>query len=349
MFDIEGEMMENRAKILAKIESFPTPGRHGDWQCLLHQMVSSYLVHHGFSSTAEAFNKSTGQRIEEDLPSIKNRQNIQRLVLAGKIGDAIHTTEKLYPELLRNNPNLHFMLKVRQFIEMVSGCDSLETILMDEDEDDTSNSNSEDGPIANGNSNAKKDDHATNGNSITPEENNSPTDEGEMEVDPPGRLSVMVNPGRFDKLIKFGQSLQVMLNELEQTKGIKSERNTRLLQDAFSLLAYSDPWSSPVGWQLEHQERESVSAALNSAILESKQLPGRPPLEVALSHTKQLLKSMAGNELGACAFANTDDFFANSGSPQSASSKRSSSLSSQGQKSQTYSVGTSGGDTPMMQ
>ena len=62
------------------------------------------------------------------------------------------------------------------------------------------------------------------------------------------------------------------------------------LQDAFSLLAYSDPWSSPVGWQLSAKERESVSAALNSAILESRQLPGKPPLEVALAHTKELIK-----------------------------------------------------------
>ena len=62
------------------------------------------------------------------------------------------------------------------------------------------------------------------------------------------------------------------------------------MQDAFSLLAYSDPWSSPVGWQLSAKERESVSAALNSAILESRQLPGKPPLEVALAHTKELIK-----------------------------------------------------------
>jgi hypothetical protein len=47
-FDIEGEMMEHRTKISRQIEAFPTPGRHGDWQCLLHHMVSSYLVHHGF-------------------------------------------------------------------------------------------------------------------------------------------------------------------------------------------------------------------------------------------------------------------------------------------------------------
>ena len=38
-------------------------------------------------------------------------------------------------------------------------------------------------------------------------------------------------------------------------------------QDAFSLLAYSDPWNSPVGYQLSVVQREPVCMALNSAIL----------------------------------------------------------------------------------
>lgn len=40
-----------------------------------------------------------------------------------------------------------------------------------------------------------------------------------------------------------------------------------MFQDAFSLLAYSNPWASPLGWQLCPSRRESVCAALNSAIL----------------------------------------------------------------------------------
>ena len=47
----------------------------------------------------------------------------QKLVLAGKMGEAISLTDKLYPGFLQLHPALHFMLKVRQFIEMVSGND----------------------------------------------------------------------------------------------------------------------------------------------------------------------------------------------------------------------------------
>lgn len=335
-FDIEGEMMEHRSKVGRQIEGFPTPGRHGDWQCLLHQMVSSYLVHHGFSSTAEAFNRSTGQKADEDLASIRNRQNIQRLVLSGKIGEAVALTEKLYPGLLETNPTLQFTLKVRQFIEMVSGSDSLDTASCRLQQSDTmhaedsnssngvvgSNNSNSDGMITNGNAEVAK--SATNGNTIAAADGNnveapsssSASDEMTMEVDPSPTSSsadmgnsVLSNPARFDKLIRFGQSLQSLLTDLETARGIKDERNGRLLQDAFSLLAYSDPWSSPVGWQLSAKERESVAAALNSAILESRALPGKPPLEVALAHTKELIKTMANNDLGSSAFANVDEYF----------------------------------------
>lgn len=40
------------------------------------------------------------------------------------MGEAIQTSQNLYPELLEQNPNLLFMLKCRQFIEMVNGTDS---------------------------------------------------------------------------------------------------------------------------------------------------------------------------------------------------------------------------------
>ena len=87
-------------------------------------MIATYLVHHGYCSTAEAFAKSTGQEFGEEVASIKNRQKIQRLVLGGRMGEAIETTTTLYPTLLESRPNLLFLLKVRQFIEMVGGYDS---------------------------------------------------------------------------------------------------------------------------------------------------------------------------------------------------------------------------------
>ena len=46
------------------------------------------------------------------------------MVLDGRMGEAIEKTQQLYPGLLDQNKNLLFMLKCRQFIEMVNGTDS---------------------------------------------------------------------------------------------------------------------------------------------------------------------------------------------------------------------------------
>jgi hypothetical protein len=121
-------------------------------------MVCSYLVHHGYVGAAEAFAKSTGQDIDEEWVNIRNRQSIQKLVLAGKMGEAIAQTDKLYPGFLQLHPALHFMLKVRQFIEMVSGNDSA-------DGNDNHNSTSDDATNSNNDvvMNGKEE---TNGNAV---------------------------------------------------------------------------------------------------------------------------------------------------------------------------------------
>lgn len=86
-------------------------------------MVSSYLIHHGYSSTAETFAKTTSEPFREDLTSIKNRQKILKLVMTGRMGQAIEQTIRSFRGVLENNQNLLFMLKCRQFIEMVNGSD----------------------------------------------------------------------------------------------------------------------------------------------------------------------------------------------------------------------------------
>jgi len=48
---------------------------------------------------------------------------IQHLILEGHTTDAIEKTKELFPTLL-NNKNLLFVLKVRQFIEMINGTES---------------------------------------------------------------------------------------------------------------------------------------------------------------------------------------------------------------------------------
>ncbi|KAK3589290.1 hypothetical protein CHS0354_026941 [Potamilus streckersoni] len=394
MFDIEDYMKEWRMKTSLTVHRFPVSDKKGEWQTTLQRIVSSYLVHYGYCSTAEAFAKSTGQSFEEDITSIRNRQRIQKLVLAGRMGEAIETTQQLYPGLLEHSSNLLFMLKCRQFIEMVNGTDSevrgaairsprsqhsgsnrsspsmspvhhlhsprisggtnsgssspsrskivkghgsqsqssqshsnqtdlqmiseesmnvanakvLNNVAMNGDTTDSrliedvemSDGVTEENSIANGNS----DGHYMNGNNHACE-----VEDDMMEVDGPSQKRQLCGGSQVavEKMLQFGRELQAMSLHLRRECG-KNETNKKALQDAFSLLAYSDPWNSPVGYQLDPVQREPVCAALNSAILESYGLPKKPPLELVIAQATQCMKLMSKAGIGSCAFASVSDY-----------------------------------------
>ena len=74
------------------------------------------------------YNASCSRHCDSSVPlpiSISaHPAEIQLLVLAGRMGEAIELTQRLYPGLLEKQQNLLFLLRVRQFIEMVNGTDS---------------------------------------------------------------------------------------------------------------------------------------------------------------------------------------------------------------------------------
>ncbi|KAM9500135.1 ran-binding protein 9 isoform 1-T1 [Clarias gariepinus] len=389
VFDIEDYMREWRTKIQAQIERCPIGEREGEWQAMIQKMVASYLVHHSYCATAEAFAKSTDQAVHEELASIKNRQKIQKLVLSGRMGEAIETTQQLYPSLLERNPDLLFMLKVRQFIEMVNGTDSEVRCLggrSPKSQDSYPGSprlfNSPthkatgsqaypsglslgcclspgfDSNCCNGVSSSKAHssahshkpcpvttgsgelgvlngsrtqqpsisndvemevDHISNGVSESSSNgflNGSTTHtadiedcEAEMEVESAQSKRQLCGGSQaaIERMIHFGRELQSMSEHLRRERG-KNSANKKMLKDAFSLLAYSDPWNSPVGYQLDSIQREPVCSTLNSAILETHNLPKQPPLAQAVGQATQCLALMARTGIGSCAFASVDDY-----------------------------------------
>ncbi|XP_037644032.1 ran-binding protein 9 isoform X3 [Sebastes umbrosus] len=383
VFDIEDYMREWRTKIQAQIDRFPIGEREGEWQSMIQKMVASYLVHHSYCATAEAFAKSTDQAVHEELASIKNRQKIQKLVLSGRMGEAIETTQQLYPNLLERNPDLLFMLKVRQFIEMVNGTDSEVRCLggrSPKSQDSypgsprpfsspshkasssqpylpgfdsnccngvTSNKSHSSSPHShkpcppgsgstlpasdvslNGSRSQQpitssdmdmEVDHFTNG--VTESSSNGflngsskhatePDDcDADMEVESTQSKRQLCGGSQaaIERMIHFGRELQSMSEHLRRECG-KNSANKKMLKDAFSLLAYSDPWSSPVGYQLDAIQREPVCSTLNSAILETHNLPKQPPLAQAVGQAAQCLTIMARTGSGSCAFASVDDY-----------------------------------------
>ncbi|CAM9483804.1 unnamed protein product [Lampetra fluviatilis] len=385
-FDIENHMQEWRARISAAIARFPTPGSHAAWQGTLHTMVASYLVHHGYCGTAEAFAASTGLEQEEDMRSVRNRHRIQALVLAGRMGEAIEATQQSYPGLLDRYPELLFRLKVRQFVEMVNGTDSEVRSL------GARSPKSQDGlrvppPLASPNCgrsyspaaaeagmscasngrtgrtpHAGRDRRARRTCSPTPHgsgssssryEATSPTPHGSsssssssservsngrqhatngaLESHPPqageslrlllaaGKTAEVAGDderpggprpwalcgGAVEHMVHFGRELQAELQRMcsEISREHTWHLNARALQDAFSLLAYADPWRSPVGYLLGPAQREHTCAALNSTILESLSLPRQPALSMVVGQLSECLRLMPRAGLGSAAFA----------------------------------------------
>ncbi|XP_052404129.1 ran-binding protein 9-like [Carassius gibelio] len=378
VFDIEDYMREWRTKIQAQIDRFPIGEREGEWQAMIQKMVASYLVHHSYCATAEAFAKSTDQAVHEELASIKNRQKIQKLVLSGRMGEAIETTQQLYPSLLERNQDLLFMLKVRQFIEMVNGTDSEVRCLggrspksqdcysgsprlfnspvnkasssqtyqtgfdsnycngVSSKSHTSSHSHKSCPPtmpspelgVLNGSRGQQTNvsaevemevDHFSNGLSESSSNgflNGSSTHgidleecDGDMEVDSAQSKRQLCGGSQaaIERMIQFGRELQSMSEHLRRERG-KNSANKKMLKDAFSLLAYSDPWSSPVGYQLDSIQREPVCSTLNSAILETHNLPKQPPLALSVGQAAQCLSLMARTGSGSCAFASVDDY-----------------------------------------
>ncbi|CAG9864238.1 unnamed protein product [Phyllotreta striolata] len=383
VFDIEDMMRELRSRTRIEINDYPVPESQGEWQAILNKMVSTYLVHHGYCNTAEAFAHITEQPFNEDIGSIKNRQKILKLVLAGRMGEAIDKTSRLYPGLLENNQNLLFMLKCRQFVEMVNGSDieicrkksiggyspnsppletsviqstkcskaknpseqsiedmnrnntarngnncPVETPLIESEDCEMETDASDELPNGHGDSctNGKNSSSNTNkyqngSNSIRSIEDKPEilatccdNDDEDMDlatslldapdVDVPCRKSTTKQS--VERILEFGRELYSMSQRLKTDKN-SNHINEKMLEDAFSLLAYSNPWASPVGWQLEPTQRESVCASLNSAILESNNKPRKPPLEVAMAHAQELVRLMSSSGLGSCAFASLVD------------------------------------------
>lgn len=228
------------------------PVKYIECQTTINKLILSWLIHNGYCSTAEVFSSATRQEFKENVQPIKQRLKIQQLVLSGKINEAIQLTNRLYPEVLSTDLDLLFALKCRQFVEMIY---------------DAETANCSNGSITGD----------CNGNSKDKMELDE--DDGE-EMDDPLAL-----------ILAFGKDLHVLYQELE-TKTGASEKNRSMLQDAFGLLAYSDPEKSPIAWQLDPSERESVCQRLNNAIVQTdaEGCCATPPLEEIIKHTKTLLR-----------------------------------------------------------
>lgn len=126
-YNIEQDMQEALAFTYESIHRVELPQAKTEW---MNNAISAWLAHEGYSRALAAFTKATEQKHldgdccdnkrKESPESMENRRALQKLVLDGKIGEAINRIETLYPTLLTQNKELALLLKCQQFVEMLA-------------------------------------------------------------------------------------------------------------------------------------------------------------------------------------------------------------------------------------
>eukprot|EP00466_Bigelowiella_natans_P001643 jgi/Bigna1/89754/estExt_fgenesh1_pg.C_550022 len=94
-------------------------------------IVMNFFVVAGLKDVAKAFRKDSGLKPEVPLESMQDRMEIREEVFKGDIKRVIEKLNALNPEILKNQPDLDFMLQQQYFIELVreKGPDKIEECL----------------------------------------------------------------------------------------------------------------------------------------------------------------------------------------------------------------------------
>lgn len=250
---------------------------------LLQELVAQFLAHDGYVETARAFAEEvatetaalqTGQReplkkyeVEEDreainrnstkplptppspdslslvLPALTLYSEIRAAILDGDIDKALKHTKAYYANVLEDNPQIHFKLRCRKFLEMMRRSNELTA--------GTSNPNRRrpDSPgIA--------DEHAVFDQEM--ELDDGTWDGDGMDTEEPAAAPFNEV---LTEAVQYGQQL-CMDYPSDENGGDK-----KMLEAIFSLVAYPDPQNSVHGHYLDPAGRVAVAEELNSAIL----------------------------------------------------------------------------------
>ncbi|KAH0606781.1 uncharacterized protein H6S33_003615 [Morchella sextelata] len=266
VFDIDGYMNEEKAMVYNEINSYPTVGLCPvmDEAALIQALVAQYLAHDGYVDTARAFSADVQNEaralvsgreentktleLKEDGDAI-NRQRIRSAILDGDVDHALKFTKQYYPSVFKNNEQIYFRLRCRKLVEMIR--QFAETV--------------HEPPMRNGHDETMVDVFAQD--MEIDDSANSAAEWEKMDVEDEYGS---VGPGTggqvksaLDAAVEYGRQLRLDF----QTDTRPEIR--KALEEAFSLLAYTDPKNSVLAHLLDEKGRISVAEELNSAILVS--------------------------------------------------------------------------------
>lgn len=90
----------------------------------IDKLILNYLVIEGFKEAAEEFIQESGLDEQEDvkkldLGSIDYRLKVRQAIQNGEIDSAVRELNNFDTEILDNNPNVYFHLKLQEFLEKI--------------------------------------------------------------------------------------------------------------------------------------------------------------------------------------------------------------------------------------
>ncbi|BCS30236.1 uncharacterized protein APUU_80539S [Aspergillus puulaauensis] len=87
----------------------------------MNRLVMDYLVTNGYPAAAQKFALEANVQ-QVDVESIQERVEIRTAIYSGNIKAAIEKINELNPQILDENPSLHFALLRLQLVELIRSC-----------------------------------------------------------------------------------------------------------------------------------------------------------------------------------------------------------------------------------
>lgn len=90
----------------------------------INYLVMDYLITNGYPAAAKKFALEANIQPKADVDSIQERVDIRTAIHSGDIQSAIEKINELNPQILDENPSLHFALLRLQLVELIRKCSS---------------------------------------------------------------------------------------------------------------------------------------------------------------------------------------------------------------------------------
>ncbi|KAJ5478431.1 hypothetical protein N7530_003940 [Penicillium desertorum] len=88
----------------------------------INYLVMDYLITNGYPAAAKKFAVEANIQLRTDLEAIQERVEIRTAIHSGDIQSAVEKINELNPQILDEDPSLHFSLLRLQLVELIRTC-----------------------------------------------------------------------------------------------------------------------------------------------------------------------------------------------------------------------------------